>query len=94
MSFGHCPPDQLCDACLEAGLATHRGTAARRGEVWGAERARDGAATAAEDDRELLEALALRRVHDLASDAVLRGKLAAIALWYAVPSLRQTVRAW
>jgi hypothetical protein len=85
MSYGHCPPDKLCDACLEDAVRTHEGTARRRGDTWRAQRA--GAAPTTEADRELLEALAIRRVADITSDVRLRARLAGILLRWTFPEL-------
>lgn len=87
MSYGHCPPDQLCDVCLAQALATHSGTARRRGETWLEERRRANAVPATEADRELLEATARGKMRDVASDERLLEQLAAITLRYALPEL-------
>lgn len=71
----------LCDRCLQDAWMQLRGVAACRGERWGAQLARAGAAP--------LELEATRRVADIARDARLRVRLAAEALRWARRALER-----
>jgi hypothetical protein len=85
VAHGHCPPDKLCDRCLEDAFGQFKGIAACRGEAW----ARD---VARKVRREMpwpsfegkAKAMAIGRVADMTRDARLREKLAAeLAAWAA-----------
>jgi hypothetical protein len=85
MAHGHCPPNALCDRCLEDAFGQFKGVAACRGEAW----ARD---VAKRIPREMpwpssspkITAIAQRKVADITADPRLRERLAAeLAAWAA-----------
>ncbi|MBA3821275.1 MAG: hypothetical protein H0X17_20495 [Deltaproteobacteria bacterium] len=79
-----CARVELCDRCVDDAFAQLRGVAACRGEVWAMDVARRCARTQPWPTSERAQAIARRKVDDLASDARLTEKLAReVAHWAA-----------